>query len=63
MCQALCLLVVTDTKAETIKMRFPIQRTHGLTINWSPDSYQDTPKTEICADQASKYKPLTESHA
>lgn len=54
--QAPNLLVIMDTKAETIKMRFLIQRVHGLATNWSPDSHQNLSKTQICTDQAFKYK-------
>lgn len=63
MCQAICLLGIRDTKAEKIKMRFPIQRAHGLTPNWSPDSHQNNlSKTQIYIDQASKYKPFMLSY-
>lgn len=40
----------------------PDQRIHGLTTNWSPDSHQNLPKTQICTDQASNYKPFVKSH-
>lgn len=43
-------------------MRFLIQRIHGLTINWSPDSHQNLFKTQICTDQASDYKHFVQSH-